>query len=190
MDAVGTADRGTFRRGDVAEVIYYVAASLDGFIATSDGGVEWLEPFQATGSDYGFNSFYPRIDALVMGSRTYEQTLTFGPSPYAGKRTLVLSTRELPSSAGVEIADLSPEAAIGHLTVAGASKIWLVGGGELAGSFAREGLVDRYIISVMPVLLGSGVPLLGAQGASGSLSLEEVERIGEVVQSTYRCSGA
>lgn len=170
----------------MAEVVYYVASSLDGFIATSDGGVEWLEPFQATGSDYGFSAFYEGVDALVMGSRTYEQTLTFGPSPHADKPVLVLSSRNLPPRNHVEVADLGPAEAVKRLEAAGASTMWLVGGGELAGSFARAGLVDIYIVSVMPVLLGSGVPLLGERGASGALSLRRTERIGDVVQCTYR----
>lgn len=170
----------------MAEVVYYVASSLDGFIATSDGGVEWLEPFQASGGDYGFGTFYSGVDALVMGSRTYEQTLTFGPSPFAGKRVLVLSARDLPSSNDVEVAHLEPGEAVEHLGVAGASKIWLVGGGELAGSFARHGLVDLYIVSIMPVLLGSGVPLFGEHGAAGRLRLERTDQMGEVVQCTYR----
>lgn len=170
----------------MAQVVYYVAVSLDGFIATADGGVEWLEPFQASGSDYGYDEFFSGVDALIMGSRTYEQTLTFGPSPYNGKRVLVLSARELQSSPGVEIADLGPGDAVELLATAGASKVWLVGGGELAGSFAREGLVDRYILSIMPVMLGSGVPLLGKRGAFGALKLEHIERFDDVVQCTYR----
>lgn len=170
----------------MAEVVYYVAVSLDGFIATPDGGVEWLEPFQASGSDYGYGAFYSGVDALIMGSRTYEQTLTFGPSSYGGKPVLVLSARDLQPSPGVEIIDLTPGAAIEHLVATGASTIWLVGGGELAGSFAREGLVDRYILSIMPVMLGSGVPLLGTRGASGAFKLEQLERFDDVVQCTYR----
>ncbi|MRR11350.1 dihydrofolate reductase [bacterium] len=170
----------------MAQVVYYVAVSLDGFIATPGGGVEWLEPFQASGSDYGYDEFYAGVDALIMGSRTYEQTLTFGPSAYGGKRVLVLSARDLQPSPDVGIADLRPDAAIRYLVSAGASTIWLVGGGELAGSFAREGLVDRYILSVMPVMLGSGVPLLGKRGASGAFKLESIERFDDVVQCTYR----
>lgn len=170
----------------MVRVIYYVAISLDGFIASSDGGVEWLDPFQASGNDYGYGEFYAGVDALIMGSHTYEQTLTFGPSPYGGKSVLVLSARDLQHSPGVEIVDLTPRAAIGRLASVGASTIWLVGGGELAGSFAREGLIDLFILSVMPVTLGSGVPLLGQRGAEGNLKLKHVERFDDVVQCTYR----
>ena len=170
----------------MAQVVYYVAVSLDGLIATADGGVEWLEPFQTSGSDYGYDEFFSGVDALIMGSRTYEQTLTFGPSPYGGKRVLVLSARGLQPSPSVEIADLGPGEAVELLATAGASKIWLVGGGELAGSFAREGLVDLYILSTMPVMLGSGVPLLGKRGASGAFKLEHIERFDDVVQCRYR----
>jgi dihydrofolate reductase len=64
----------------VVEVVYYVAASLDGFIATPDGGVGWLEPFE--GEDYGYAAFYASGDALLMGRRTFEKTLALGPWPY------------------------------------------------------------------------------------------------------------
>ena len=79
-------------------VLYYVAASLDGYIATHDGGVEWLSPFEGTGEDYGFAQFYASVDALLLGSRTYEQSLTFRVWPYPGKLCWVFSQRPLPVS--------------------------------------------------------------------------------------------
>lgn len=68
----------------------------------------------------------------------------------------------------------------------GVRSVWLVGGGELAGSFARAGMITRYVISVIPVLLGDGVRLLGRQGASARLRLESSTRFGDVVQQVYR----
>ncbi len=66
----------------MTEVVYYVAMSLDGCIATADGGVEWLAPFESGGEDRGYVDFYSSIDSLLMGSRTYEQILSFGDWPY------------------------------------------------------------------------------------------------------------
>jgi hypothetical protein len=67
------------------EIVYYVAASLDGYIATTEGKVDWLSAFEGTEEDYGYAEFYSTVDALLLGSRTYEQILAFGEWPYSGK---------------------------------------------------------------------------------------------------------
>src|ERR1044071_7730004 len=71
--------------GAMVEIVYYAAASLDGFIATSDGGIDWLPPIEAEGEDYGYRDFYASVDALLMGSATYEHILRHAAWPYAGK---------------------------------------------------------------------------------------------------------
>jgi dihydrofolate reductase len=169
-------------------LVYYAAASLDGFIATSDGGVEWLAPFEASAEDYGYADFYASVDALVMGRRTYDQVLTFGEWPYQDKPVCVFSTRPLvPVSASVVASPAAPAAVLGDLEAAGAARVWLVGGGALAGSLAAASLIDEYIISTMPVLLGSGVPLLGGVEVSSTLTLVESRRyVDGVIQSVYR----
>lgn len=167
------------------EVIYYVAVSADGFIAPSDGSVDWLAEFEGDG-DYGYEEFYAGVDMLLLGRATYEQLLSLGVWPYSGKPVWVVSRRALRVVApGVTVVADSPEAIPARLEAAGLRRAWLVGGGELAGSFARAGRITRYILSVMPVMLGAGVPLLGPQGAAGPLSLVSSARLGRVVQNTY-----
>jgi dihydrofolate reductase len=73
------------------ELIYYVAASVDGYIATPDGGVEWLNDFGAHGEDYGFREFYASVQAAWQGRFTYQKCLEFGEWPYAGKESLVFT---------------------------------------------------------------------------------------------------
>ena len=68
------------------EVVYYVATSLDGYIATPEGSVDWLSTFEGTEEDYGYAEFYSTVDALLLGSRTYEQNLAFGEWAYCGNR--------------------------------------------------------------------------------------------------------
>lgn len=173
----------------MTEVVYYVAASLDGFIATADGGVDWLSEFEGE-EDYGYAEFLSGIDALLLGRTTYEQVLTFGEWPYAGKPTWVFSHRELPGAPeGVTVTSLAPAEVVSGMQAQGVGRAWLVGGGELAGSMARAGLITRYIVSVMPVLLGQGVPLLGQGGAGARLRLVSSERYGEVLQKTYEPRG-
>ncbi len=72
------------------QIQIYIATSLDSFIATADGGVDWLEPFQA--EDLGYSAFVATIGTIVMGRTTYEQIRGFGSWPYAGKRTVILSS--------------------------------------------------------------------------------------------------
>jgi len=107
------------------EIIYYVAASLDGFIATPDGGIDWLKPFEGTGEDYGYGEFYASIEAVLLGRATYEQCLKFPEWPYAGKPYWVFS-----NASGNTPASVSAE-----MRARGLRRAWLVGGGKLAAAF-------------------------------------------------------
>jgi dihydrofolate reductase len=155
----------------VTQIVYYVAASLDGYIATPDGKVEWLAPFEGSAEDYGYSAFLTSVDVLFMGSRTYEQLLTFGPWPYADKATWVFSRRSLEPVAGVIVTDATPAAVAAEVDAGGSNRAWLVGGATLAGSFRAEGLITEYVVSVMPVILGAGIPLLAASGPAERLRL-------------------
>lgn len=171
----------------MSEVIYYLAASLDGFIATPDGGVDWLSEFEAAGEDYGYAAFYASIDALLLGRRTYEQTLSFGAWPYAGKPAWVFSRRTLAiSQPDVTLAELKPEQQILALEKRGLNRFWLVGGASLAFSFRERGLITEVIVSTMPVILGAGVPLFDPGGPQEHLTLLQSKRYQNgVVQLRY-----
>lgn len=173
------------------EVIYYVAASLDGFIATPDGGVDWLSPFEGTGEDYGYAAFYASIDALLIGSRTYEQALGFGEWPYAGKPCWVFSRRRIAAAQpGVTVTAADPRDVLRELEDRRLRRTWLVGGGALAASFRERGLIATYIVTVVPVLLGEGIPLFATPGPQEPLTLLEATPYPSgLVQLTYRRGG-
>ena len=84
----------------MAEVVYYVAASVDGYIATPDGAVDWLAPFHTDGEDHGYNAFLATLGGIVMGRRTYDQVRGFGPWPYTGLDCRVVTSRPVSSSSG------------------------------------------------------------------------------------------
>lgn len=171
------------------DVVYYVASSLDGCIAAADGGVDWLKPFEGGGEDYGYAAFYAGVDVLLMGRRTYEQARGFGVWPYPGKPCRVF-TRTLEGNAPPEVVLTAgePRAVVAELAAAGHRRAWLVGGGELAGAFQRARLISEIVLSVMPVLLGAGVPLF-AGGAQGRVAVREARSYpGGVVQ--LRCAAA
>ena len=143
------------------EVIYYVASSLDGYIATADGSVDWLSRFHTAGEDHGAAELEASVDALLLGSHTYEFALKLGHWPSPDKLSWVFTRRDLrilhPS---ITLTAQSPREIVELLASRGLRRAWLMGGGKLAASFHADRLISRYIISVFPVLLGSGIPLL------------------------------
>ena len=170
------------------EVLYHVASSVDGYIATADGSVDWLTPFQAQGEDHGASALHASVDALLLGSHTYEFALRLGQWPAPDKPSWVFTHRQLrvlhPS---ITLTHDSPAQVIALLASRGYRRVWLMGGGKLAASFHAEHLIARYIISVVPILLGSGIPVL-APRASAPDTLRFVSATpfkGGIVQLTY-----
>lgn len=144
-------------------LIYYVAASLDGYIARPDGSIDWLHDFPGSNDEHGYAAFYASIDGLLMGRATYLQCRGFNTWPYPGKPTLVLTRANNlpPATAQVELLHCSPAEALEHLHGLGCERIWLVGGGTLAGNCLAADLLDEMIVSIIPHLLGAGIPLFG-----------------------------
>ena len=153
--------------------VYYLAATLDGFIADEDDGLEWLTGFDGatdveTGTEVraAMNAFDESHGALAMGSATYEWILGHASEwPYAGKPTWVFTSRdelEIPDGADVRFVSGEVGPLVGEMiAAAGERDLWVVGGGALAADFARAGRLDEIIVTVVPVVLGSGKPLFG-----------------------------
>jgi dihydrofolate reductase len=159
------------------EIVYYVAASLDGFIATLDGGIDWLKPFENTGEDYGYGEFYASVEAVLLGRKTYEQCLQFPEWPYAGKAYWVFSQET----------GNTPSTVVTEMKQRGIRRAWLVGGGKLAAAFRAEGLITEYIVSVIPVLLGSGIALFDGLAPREALKLIATKTYDNgIVQLRYR----
>ena len=144
----------------MANVILYIAVSLDGYIARVDGGVDWLNGFTMPGEDYGYAAFYKSVDCIVMGSRTYQQVLDFGDWPYPGKMSIVFTHRESRTDReDIEFSSGDVELILQNIKARGYDSIWLLGGGYLVRAFMTKGLVDEYIISIIPLILGEGIAL-------------------------------
>ncbi|MFC4994160.1 dihydrofolate reductase family protein [Rubritalea tangerina] len=167
----------------------YIAASLDGYIATEDGGVEWLDCVpNPEGSDLGFAAFMERVDALLMGRNTFEKVVSFGVWPYE-KPVFVLSAslKQVPEGyeGKVDLVSGALAEVIGKLEGKGFKKLY-VDGGKLIQSLLREDRVDRLIVSRIPVLLGSGISLFGE--LSEPLHWQHIKSdvlLGEIVKSEY-----
>lgn len=158
------------------DVIYYVASSLDGYIATEDGGVDWLNQFHGRGEDYGYMEFYASVDALVMGSRSYEFALKHGKWQSPDKPSWVFTGRDLPVlHPSITMTSDDPAKVMETIAAQGLKRVWLMGGGELAASFRMQGLITHYWIAVMPVVLGGGVPLFADAARQDVLELVEAK---------------
>ncbi|AOY81797.1 MAG: dihydrofolate reductase [Moorea sp. SIO2B7] len=142
----------------------YIATSLDGFIATIDGGLDWLEEIpNPEQSDYGYAEFMKSIDAIVMGRNTFDKVLSFGKWVYH-KPVFVLSNSltKLPEKkiGKAEIVRGDIKTIINQLHQKGYTNLY-IDGGRVIQSFLQEDLVDEMIITRVPILLGKGVPLFG-----------------------------
>lgn len=167
----------------------YIATSLDGFIATLDGGVEWLDDVpNPDGSDFGFAEFIARMDAILMGSGTYEKVLSFGQWPYE-KKVYVLSSRleSVPDElvGKVQIVNGAVVDVLADLKEQGVEHLY-VDGGKVIQGLLREDLIDELIITKVPKLLGRGIPLFGALNQGMAFTHIETEVMNDyLVKSRY-----
>lgn len=167
-----------------SRITIHMAASLDGFIARRDGRVDWLETSDefATGETMGpglVEEFLKTIDCYVMGSRTYESALAFEARgfgwSYGDKPTVVLTGRELPRTREtVEFYSGDLAHLVNELLRPKYRAIWFVGGGVVSGECLRLGLADEVRYSILPVLIGDGVPFFDRLGRDIALHLMEV----------------
>jgi len=140
----------------------FVGTSLDGFIARVNGGLDFLPP--GGGEPHGYDAFIASVDALVIGRKTFETVLTFDTWPYGEKPVFVLSTRALasaPAGAVVERMSGDPAEIVSKLDARGIRHVY-VDGGTTIQRFLQAGLIQRLIITRVPVLIGAGIPLFGA----------------------------
>jgi dihydrofolate reductase len=168
---------------------YYTSTSLDGFIATEDDSVEWLDSLGDIG-DTSYPSFIAGIGALAMGASTYEWMLSHAATvaeqmgsawPYS-QPTWVFSTRSLPPIEGARLHFARGDVRPVHREMraaAGGKNIWIVGGGDLAGQFFDAGLLDEIIVQVGSVTLGKGKPLFPRRLTSPPLRLTAVRQVGD-----------
>ncbi|WP_026554865.1 dihydrofolate reductase family protein [Arthrobacter sp. 35W] len=176
---------------------YFVASSLDGFIAEPDGGLDWLMAFNGVeGQEESYASFMAGIGAIVMGAETYRFLLNEQAAgaldewPYPGLPTWVVTHAQLPAFEDADITFTSGDIAPVHaaaLAAAGGANVWMVGGGSLAAQFHQAGLLDELVLTLIPVALGSGRQLLPVSGTTPAWTLLRSKVLGAgAVELTYR----
>ena len=144
-------------------VTVFVGTSVDGFIARTNGDLDFLP--EGGGEPHGYTEFIATVDAIVIGRNTFEKVLTFDGWPYGQKRVVVLSSRpvDLSLAKGGVVEQMAgpPADIVSQLAASGAQHLY-VDGGITVQRFLAEGLVKRLIITRVPVLIGTGIPLFGS----------------------------
>jgi dihydrofolate reductase len=159
------------KKSDMRKVKLFIASSLDCYIAREDGGIDWLY----TDADYGYTKFYDSIDTIIMGRKSYDQSLTFEEYPYKGKKVYVFTRKKVRKNNNeqdVEYIDTNIQDFVTSLTQSIGKDIWLLGGGEIVSVLLNAGLVDEIILSIHPIILGTGIPLLRNIQKEVNLKLE------------------
>ena len=153
-------------------IILNIACSLDGYIARENGSIDWLP---TDGGDFGMKKFMDSIDTVFLGRTTYEQILTFDCDyPYANKKSYVFSSRPGENKEDVEFVSDMVNFSKKLVELPG-KDIWLVGGGGIISSFLKAGLIDEIILSKLPIVIGSGIPLF--QNVNKDIKFDILETI-------------
>lgn len=177
-------------------IIYNCASTLNGFLADEQDSLQWL--FDVPGvadAEADIAHFLSTIDALVMGSTTYEWLLEALGSPldlntsYGNRPIWVFTSRDLPVAEGTQVRLINSSVAEALPRIRkGAENIWIMGGGDLTGQFFEAGALDRIILTLAPVFLPAGRPTLPYRIGSEHLHLRETRQLGQFVELSYDCT--
>jgi dihydrofolate reductase len=170
------------------KVVLFIAVSMDGYIATTDGGIEWLSVVDRPGEDYGYDSFMKTVDAIIIGRKTYEQVISDEFLASIKDKTCFVVTREKKHSLGnVIFSNMNPADLVRNLKKSVGKNIFCDGGAELINLLMKNDLIDEFIISIIPVLLGNGIRLFGDYRRKTNLRLiRSVSFPSGLVQNHYR----
>jgi dihydrofolate reductase len=184
--AAGAGKAGTTRR----KIVVYIATSADGYIARPDGSVDWLNRPRPVG-DYGMAAFFRSVDTILWGRKTYDLskrigsgTAGFGPSI---KNYVFTHRPPVSAPPGIEFVNEPVRAFAERLCAQSGKTIWMMGGGSLIASFLDAEAIDEFIIHVIPVFIGEGIPLVEPRRRDVSLELCSARRFADgVVRLHYR----
>jgi len=176
------------------KIIVHIATSADGFIARKDGGIDWLNRPAPKGVDYNLAAFYKSIDTILYGRKTYDVAVGFVEKGMQiptdeGVRNYVFSRRRSPKKIlpGFEFVKEPIKKFTKRLRAQKGKNIWMMGGGGIIAAFLDAGEIDEFVISVIPVFIGEGIPLIGLGHRTVSLKLVSTKKFSDgVVQLHYQ----
>ncbi len=159
------------------KIILNLAISLDGYIATNEGGFDWIkghgDPSTDTEKQFSFEAFTASVDTIVMGSKAYEDCVLSGLDTYEGNELIIATSREFEAKDHTVFINGDICGRILDLRKQEGKNIWLFGGAGLTDAFIKADIVDEYIIGVIPVILGKGRPLFLKDNPTIDLKLTE-----------------
>ncbi len=142
------------------KLILYIAMSLDGYIATSDDGLDFLSIVEEKDQDYGYNSFIENIDTVILGRKTYDKVLSMGYDfPHADKDAFIITRTARPPIGLVKFYTGNLKELVAGLRNKPGKNIFVDGGAEIANELLKDNLIDEFYISIIPVLLDEGISL-------------------------------
>jgi dihydrofolate reductase len=154
------------------KVVLYIAQSLDGYIARANDDISWLSIVERDHEDYGYDDFVKTIDTVFMGRKTYDKVLSFGIEfPHKGRKCYVLSKRLKGTDENVQFFSGNISDLITEIKKEEGKDIFIDGGSEIVREFRDNDLIDEYIISIIPILLGKGIRLFRETNTENNLRL-------------------
>lgn len=168
------------------KVVLFIAMSLDGYIAAEEDSLEWL--FQVEGEgDNGYSEFYETIDTIILGRRTYDWIIDKEGDnfPYKDAKCYVYTNTYKGKNEFVEFVNEEPVSFVSRIKEDEGKNIWIVGGGKLLQDFIKQDLVDEFIVTVAPVLVGSGIPLFHKIDMQKELQLLSIKRYNQFAELHY-----
>ena len=171
------------------KIILYIATSLDGFIADTNGGINWLyENSIQTENDTSYEDFYTHVDTVIMGRTTYDQVTTeLSPNeyPYASSESYVLTSRNTEKLENITFTDSSIIDIVSNLKTKEGKDVFIVGGASIIKPLIEANLIDEYKLAIIPTLLGEGIPLFSDIQGNIQLKATEAKVVNNIVYHTY-----
>ncbi len=170
------------------KVVMYIAVSLDGYIADSNGGVEWLDSYNNEIPISEFQTFYESIDTVLLGFDTYHQIVTeLSPNkwPYEDKISYVFTSKKLDSTNNIKFINAPIEDYVKDLKTREGKNIWLCGGAAISNALIRSDLVDTFDLTIIPLILGRGIRLFDERNIRKNLRLVNFKKYKDIIRVIY-----
>lgn len=170
------------------KVVLNLAVSLDGYISRENGSVDWLNNLETGDSDLGFQEFLSRCDTILMGRKSFEDTLELSKGEWIFKdlNTFVFTSRKIKDKRNINFVSDDPLEIVSTIRKQRGKDIWLFGGGNFISSMRDANLVDEYIITIIPTFIGKGIRLFQDSTFQNNLKLLSTKRFSDIIQCHYK----
>ena len=158
------------------KVILYIATSLDGYIAKPNDDLSFLSIVEQEGQDYGYADFVKTVDTVIVGRKTYDKVISMGfDFPHADKDAYIITRTPRPTIGSVKFYSGELKTLVGKLKTESGKNIYCDGGAEIVNELLKDNLIDEFIISVIPILVGNGTKLFKDNRPEQKLELVSVK---------------